>query len=1360
MSSLQSKNNNQEIIQQLVKALEQSKYLSKEMKQKNEELTQELSNAQKKKESYKKQCEDQQKRIKMLQEQNQQLQQKLQQQQKVIYNLQEENKTLVSKSQSIFNNQQNGIIHDHQFSENILDEHSIDNHINQAKNFESTKPIFNKNSNIQNNNKFNFVQTPISTIQRAGENQNIISNNQNGVSANKDINPQNYQNQQPDQIYNIQNLSKGNMNNVSQTSQKNMFTFSKAIPNLENHGNADSVNNAENKLAYTSSYSAPQVQINLFSSDTQSSKQKINDKLQLNESNLSVSSSRFEQSPNNRYNGTTSSKNIFQKYEQNFLKISQNSNIFSSSQNYSPINKQTQSIANTEQNNIKIDSNITQKQKGDEIQLKFSNKKRHENVPNYTDDEDEDSEDQHNSDYREEDEFDENTSYSNNNKSILTCKQTQKKEFEIKQNMIMNTSSHSNSFNNQDTTRLATSYVLNDESNQNEPIFHQPKQMTFGITESPQLSYFRQELKGQTAQFSDPKSQLQGELNQESAIFNQPYGNYQQKKLSNKNYNLKIFNNQNQYHQRNQTAQEQPKAQENEQNLMTSQTKTRIIFEQFPQIPYSNNMNQINNQQVQISQNSQIQQIQQGIPNNALNQNNQISQSQISFNNQNQFYSNQHQQINLRNSQNLQQDDEHSQQSVFFEVGNYKFSDNKLEKQHSQIIFSTEKQSSELQGSQIKHISARRLTNQDKMQSKISNQDGYQSNLKELFPQQIKNMQDYVFNATYQQKFQNQNNAINDTYQNSNQININEPDSNFSSGLGSKIAGQQFNNINNNSKSYGSCNIQSSIESTSLHDSIQPVQKIQIKSPKNMMDITKKYQNSHKDYLNEEYISKNNLMENFFILSANQNQIKERVMTTNEVQSVKAETIYSYPKLNEQTAQIEETIHQLSFPYGVLVKQKQKTLSQSDLLQILMHDKNNMSSDQFVFTIKTIQSYEKYDNSNKNSISTLKDIVDVANPNNLLYCICVQQKTFINFKDPKQQSKSQKKLKKEFYYEVESVYCIVTKFPHIQFYLEVIENILSMVKVVKSQKLHKVDPYDMDLFFYQNLQSEIEAKLATLLKTKIPLFQINFSLPQSELDQKKINLCIKDAEYCQYIECQWGLCDSLKKFKQIKDFVQLYISLLLERSVVFVSISRSVLSQFILLFHSMLKPLKWTHAMITTLPKSLFDYLHSPTPIIIGINDTKQNLECQFKERFPDSFNIVYLDDMSFSFLKDSTFEEDSDFISILNMELEGLFDQIQGKTQIPKSKTSFDHQTDERKPQEQVENKLLRLMKQLFQDHIVEHIPKQPIFRKDNQNKNLDYSLIHEEIINSKNIPDSFLKEFFKTQIFAYYLEEYYGII
>ncbi|EAS01949.2 DENN (AEX-3) domain protein (macronuclear) [Tetrahymena thermophila SB210] len=1345
MSQFQSKSNNEEIYK-LVEALKQSKNFNQQLQQKNEELKQDLSKVQLSKESYKKQCEDQKKTIKLLQEQNKQLQYKLSQQDKVIHNLQEECKNVLSMNSSKIGNQQNSLlVHDHQQSENVQDEQNTDNHINQAKNFESTKPLFNKNSIIQNDSKLNFVQMPVSTIYVDGQNQNAISN----------------------QLYSMQEQSKGNVNSESQASQRNMFTFSKAIPNLENQSTADSVNNTDNKLTYISPYSAPQVQINLFPNDTQSNKQRSNDKLQLNESNLSVSSSRFDHSPNNRYNGASNFKNIQKKYEQNFLKISQNSNIFSSSQNSSPINKQTQSAGNTDYNNINIDNNIIQKQKGKEGSLQLSNNKIHENEPNYTDDEDEDSDDQQNSGNREEDDFDENSSYTNinnNNKSLITSKQTPK-EFEIKQNMIMNTSNHSNSFNNQDTTRLTNSYVLNDDSNQNEPIFHQPKQMTFGITESPQLNYFRQELKGQTAQFIDPKSQLYGELNQDSAVNNQPQSNYQYDKQSNKNNNQKIFNNQNQYHHRNQTLQEQQKIQEKQQNLTTSQTKTRKIFEQFPQMHYSNSMNQINNQQVQISQNSQVQQIQQGIPNKIFNQDNSISQSQISFNNQNQFYSTQHQQINLKNSQNLLQDNDHSQHSAFFEVGSIIFNDNKSEKQHSQVIYSSEQKQSELQGGQIKHIQARRLNTQDYMQSQISNLDGYQSNLKELYPQKILNMQNYAFKASNQITFQNQNNFINDNFQNNNQINIYEPDSNFSSGLGSKIAIQQFNDANDKSKFYGSCNIQSSIESTSINESIQKVQKVQIKSPKNMMDISKKFQNQDKgysDYLNEEFVSKNNLMENFFILSANQTQIKERVMTTNEVQVVKAETIYSYPKLNEQTRQIEETVHQLSFPYGVFIKQKQKTQSQSDLLQILMHDKNNMSSDQFVFTIKTIQSYEKYDNSNKNSISTQKDIVDVANPSNLLYCICVQQKTFIDFKDPKQQSKSQKKLKKEFYYEVESVYCIVTKFPHIQFYLEVIENILSMVKVVKSQKLYSVNPYDMDLFFYKNLQSEIEAKLATLLHTKIPLFKTGrFSLPKLELDQKHVNLYMQDAEYCQYLECQWGLLDCLKKFKDIKYFVKLYISLLLERSVVFVSMSRSVLSQFILLFHSILKPLKWTHAMITTLPKSLFDYLHSPTPIIIGINDTKQNLESnQFKEKFSDSFNIVYLDDMSFSFMNDLVFEENSDFICILNMELEGQFEKLQAKTLTPRNKTSFDHQIDERKNQEEVANNILRLTKQLFLDHIVQHIPKQPIFKNGYQNKNLDYSLIHEEIINSKNNPDSFLQEFFKTQIFAYYLEEYYGII
>ena len=64
----------------------------------------------------------------------------------------------------------------------------------------------------------------------------------------------------------------------------------------------------------------------------------------------------------------------------------------------------------------------------------------------------------------------------------------------------------------------------------------------------------------------------------------------------------------------------------------------------------------------------------------------------------------------------------------------------------------------------------------------------------------------------------------------------------------------------------------------------------------------------------------------------------------------------------------------------------------------------------------------------------------------------------------------------------------------------------------------------------------------------------------------------------------------------------MFEALLLEKTVIFVSQSRTVLGYAAEAFTSLLFPFQWEQILIPILPPSLKDYLNSPVPLIAGIS--------------------------------------------------------------------------------------------------------------------------------------------------------------
>jgi hypothetical protein len=77
--------------------------------------------------------------------------------------------------------------------------------------------------------------------------------------------------------------------------------------------------------------------------------------------------------------------------------------------------------------------------------------------------------------------------------------------------------------------------------------------------------------------------------------------------------------------------------------------------------------------------------------------------------------------------------------------------------------------------------------------------------------------------------------------------------------------------------------------------------------------------------------------------------------------------------------------------------------------------------------------------------------------------------------------------------------------------------------------------------------------------------------------------------------------DCVVKHLSLPQFLTLFSALLLEKTILFYHKDESVVSQFVLASHYLLRPLLWVCGSISVLPKSLEDLLSAPNPFLLGL---------------------------------------------------------------------------------------------------------------------------------------------------------------
>ncbi|EGR32985.1 hypothetical protein IMG5_064390, partial [Ichthyophthirius multifiliis] len=138
-------------------------------------------------------------------------------------------------------------------------------------------------------------------------------------------------------------------------------------------------------------------------------------------------------------------------------------------------------------------------------------------------------------------------------------------------------------------------------------------------------------------------------------------------------------------------------------------------------------------------------------------------------------------------------------------------------------------------------------------------------------------------------------------------------------------------------------------------------------------------------------------------------------------------------------------------------------------------------------------------------------------------------------------------------------------------------------------------------FFYNFINNDCKQLLDELKKIYLP--KLNTVL-QFKFNQETFIYQIPNKDLAKHIEAEWG-CSIVLSSLELEQFISIFLSLLLEQSIVFVSNNSALLSSTVLLFHSLLKPFLWPHPLIINLPNNFMHVLDIPIPVLVGLNKDK-----------------------------------------------------------------------------------------------------------------------------------------------------------
>ncbi|CAD8110274.1 unnamed protein product [Paramecium sonneborni] len=313
--------------------------------------------------------------------------------------------------------------------------------------------------------------------------------------------------------------------------------------------------------------------------------------------------------------------------------------------------------------------------------------------------------------------------------------------------------------------------------------------------------------------------------------------------------------------------------------------------------------------------------------------------------------------------------------------------------------------------------------------------------------------------------------------------------------------------------------------------------------------------------------------------------------------------------------------------------------------------------------------------------------------------------------------------------------CFSTSKYLVDFYQQTIIVILSQLKSMRINLYSRTNNISLvDTNFFDKNISQISLRILSQLTQRNPPNFITINNQEFKISEND--------------NIQWGIPQLFKKLNS-QSLIKIFVSCLIEKSIVFVSKSPQLSTAACLLCQKyLLKPFAWIHPIISNLPLENIVYLGSPVPIIAGLECNFSTLQSQgIINKFQNTIFINLDNKQQIQF-------GNTDAIPLLSAELMTF---LLGRLDSYFQKVQQDHNNY---------IQCLQIFNQLFHARVIRNVPIEPIRQNTNQNFKksskllLDYDKIAQKTLQNMgtiNADKVIWKQFFQTQIFIQFIDQYY---
>ena len=353
----------------------------------------------------------------------------------------------------------------------------------------------------------------------------------------------------------------------------------------------------------------------------------------------------------------------------------------------------------------------------------------------------------------------------------------------------------------------------------------------------------------------------------------------------------------------------------------------------------------------------------------------------------------------------------------------------------------------------------------------------------------------------------------------------------------------------------------------------------------------------------------NRYFEEFYIVGVDQLTLGS--LNSNKRISLRPSLIYNYPS-REEHKERHNVIKDFWFPNGIEVEQINLANSeQESKLNEILFCRPVMVENWFLFTINA-NDYEKkiiYQDEYLNWLAVITNEIMSTGYNTQEMSGIEEEKLFI----------------------VQKAYCIMFRGNHISLQYQILA---SLIKLMKWERTQNIKISELDYFADMSIYKEYEYLLADIY-SMISMPVITGKMNELLVTLNSLNPGKISPNQWLSIEVPWNIEPILYLMPQnesyldimwhgpfffskvsFREFYFVFRTILLEKSVIFISDDKNLLSSILNGYRVLLKPFKWCHIFISILPKLLSDYIWAPQPMLLGITDIDQIIENYSEEDF------------------------------------------------------------------------------------------------------------------------------------------------